>query len=250
MPIEVTYDGKTSRFVDSGTGGVKSTLRSGRFYEQAFLEHIRSLQLRGVYVDVGAFVGTHTIFFAVHCAAEHVVAFEPRPSEYAELVRNIELNELQHVTTLLRLAAADGPGTIETSFAGTSFQFPATTIDEHVAEAVVVKIDVEGMELAVLQGARELIARSKPMLYVEAATAPELHRVASWLRTVGYRPTGQVFNATPTHEFAPKGYRAVPRDPLLQRLTPRRIAHGLRWRSRRLIRRMRARSQAHPGARG
>ena len=39
---------------------VYGPLRTGRVYEEKFLEHVRSLGRRGDYVDVGAHLGTHT----------------------------------------------------------------------------------------------------------------------------------------------------------------------------------------------
>jgi hypothetical protein len=56
---------------------VYGPLTSGRVYEENFLQHIRDLGRRGDYVDVGAHLGTHTVWFAKLCPSTHVHAFEP-----------------------------------------------------------------------------------------------------------------------------------------------------------------------------
>lgn len=47
-----------------------------------------------------------------------------------------------------------------------------------------IKVDVEGAELAVLEGAQELIRDSRPVLVIEAN---DLEGLAAWLTAEGYR---------------------------------------------------------------
>jgi hypothetical protein len=64
------------------------------------------------------------------------------------------------------------------------------------------KIDVEGMEEKVLAGAHRILRESKPLLFIEGNTQAEVDRHTAVLAPFGYRPTGRVFNASPTYEFA------------------------------------------------
>ena len=48
------------------------------------------------------------------------------------------------------------------------------------------KIDVEGMEIDVLQGARELILRTRPTLYVENDRPARSEALVASLRSLGY----------------------------------------------------------------
>jgi FkbM family methyltransferase len=74
--------------------------------------------------------------------------------------------------------------------AGESLRVPARTLDEVWREAgspavSFAKIDTEGGELAVLEGADELLRSQRPTLLVEARD----QRVEAWLRERGYEPT-------------------------------------------------------------
>ena len=52
----------------------------------------------------------------------------------------------------------------------------------------VVKIDVEGTELGVLEGARELLTACRPTLLIEIKSAVRLANVKGLLAPYGYRP--------------------------------------------------------------
>ena len=54
-----------------------------------------------------------------------------------------------------------------------------------------------------LGGAAELIARDRPLLYVECGTLADTEKVSSWMSRMGYAPTTGTYNLTPTHVFRP-----------------------------------------------
>ncbi|HYO01465.1 MAG TPA: FkbM family methyltransferase, partial [Mycobacterium sp.] len=77
-------------------------IAAGKLYEEGFLEYVRSLNLVGQYVDVGAHLGTHTVWFAKMCRSTHVHAFEP-VSRYADVVvRNVVANGVDGKVTVHR----------------------------------------------------------------------------------------------------------------------------------------------------
>jgi FkbM family methyltransferase len=205
------------------------------------LEYIHRLRIGGNYVDAGAAIGNHTLFFAVVCGAAHVDAFEPRDWVFDLLVDNVALNRLDDRVTAhpVGLGAADGEVTAVLDRRTTTFE--VRPLDDLVQRKVsVLKIDVEDMEVEVLQGARRILRADRPLVFAEART-PELHdALVTCMRANGYRPTGRVFNATPTYEFvsrpgpwvrvqsaARRGKRVlVQRSPLARRLLvglPRRL---------------------------
>src|SRR5687767_8690487 len=157
--ITVESEGVVCRFDDTGIdpgspGLIHGALLKGVFYEQPFLQCIRSLQRQGVYVDVGASIGTHSVYFAMLCNAERVYAFEPLRHNFERLTTNVALNQLAGRVTLLKLAASDRVGEMRLTLGRFSEVVPVDRLDNLVREAVaVIKIDVEGMEPEVLRGA-------------------------------------------------------------------------------------------------
>jgi FkbM family methyltransferase len=146
-----------------------------------------------VVVDGGANDGYYAIFAARKVGAEGaVVAAEPSRREYERLVANVRLNSLSNVVAM-PVALGSGPGEATLAIAEEEHS-GQNTVGEHVSNAKVetvshesvpvvtidslvadrglervdlVKLDVEGCELAVLEGARKTIERFHPLLQVE-----------------------------------------------------------------------------------
>ena len=146
-----------------------------------------------VFVDVGANQGEFTLVAAKHARRGRVIAVEPVASLREDLAANLRLNGFDNVT-VVPVALADRPGTL-TLFAdhrtvdgflneGTASlwsgggrrevvgEVEVDTLDRLVATLALdridlMKIDVEGGELAVLRGGRESLRRFGPVLLVE-----------------------------------------------------------------------------------
>lgn len=171
------------------------------------VEFLRSKgMLAGIAVDVGANVGNHALFFAQHFA--QVVALEPNPRVFELLAINARLRTNVRP---LNVGASDvagefslnydtsnwGGGQIsEESRAGgqsLSVRVSVAKLDDlpELADQTIglLKVDVEGHELRVLQGAESLIVRSRPVVLFEQQ-AEALNDGSSpaveWLRTHGY----------------------------------------------------------------
>lgn len=156
MNATINYEGREVTFYDVDPAShIGNCLLNVCWYELPNLEIIRSLQVGGNYVDAGAHIGTHSIFFSLFCPARAVYAFEPHPPFYANLVNNLEANGVNNVRAFrCGLAGADG-GRMPTN-AGWSPE--SWALDSFGIEDVrLLKIDVEGMELRVLQGAKETL---------------------------------------------------------------------------------------------
>jgi FkbM family methyltransferase len=242
-------------FDDSGFAEppyVYGPLLKGKVYEEAFLEHIRSLDRRGEYVDIGAHLGTHTVWFARLCPSSHVHSFEP-VSRFADVVRrNVAANELGERVTVHQVGLSDRKGRAvnrlspehqkgfepEPGWAEESFDI--VRLDDVLGRrpVAVIKLDVEGMEAAALRGARRLLSRSRPVVYAEAHSPELVAEIERLLRPYGYRATGKVFNSSPTHEFvAPQR-----RGPEYLRPVWERLPAGLRHQvGRTLVRALRRR---------
>ncbi len=187
---------------------------SRTFYELDVLMKCREIHLPGTaIVDVGANIGNHTLFFAGVMGAS-VHAFEPHATSFDLLQLTVAINGLQSNVQLCPAAIgaqdgfaiiADGPATnrgMAACVAGDG-QIPMMRLDSvYFGQPVgLIKIDVEGSEPAVLQGAVKLLATWHPDLMIEAADPAAFAAVATFLLDRGYIPRGR-FAATPTYLFS------------------------------------------------
>ncbi len=133
----------------------------------------------GVFVDVGAFVGTHAVRIAQSCNCK-VIAFEPIQKHVDLLKFNAEINEVR-VDVITRAVGDfcglvgfrdDGPGGSGVPFNPDNITctVPITTLDqalEKLDRIDVLLIDVEGWEVRALRGGVEVINRTRPKIIVE-----------------------------------------------------------------------------------
>jgi FkbM family methyltransferase len=217
--LSVRRHGVELRFDDDGfieTPYVYRPMLKGQVYEETFLEHIRSLAVAGTYVDVGAHLGTHSIWFAALCPATHVHAFEP-VGRFADVVRrNVALNGMQDRVTVHQVGLSDAAGDATNRLSpehqmgfvdvaeARDETFPIMRLDDVLRrrQIALMKLDVEGMEAAVLRGAKRMLSRHRPVVYAEAHDSAALVGITAALAPSGYQATGRVFNSSPTHEFA------------------------------------------------
>jgi FkbM family methyltransferase len=169
------------------------------------------LRKGGAFIDCGANIGIYTTYAAgIVGPTGTVIAIEPGEMSYSRLKRNVELNAFAQVKlvkmaisdrkSVARLYHADG-GPVSFSLvpkAGTEFEeVETTTIDALVAEAGIqrldcIKLDVEGVEILALQGARDSICRMRPAVIFERTSAGSrragiLGEVPHFLTSFGYR---------------------------------------------------------------
>lgn len=139
-------------------------------------------------IDIGSNFGYYSLIAAGSNSNVRIHAFEPSTQTYAKLVRNIKLNSFQNITTYnigvsnidgsFKLYLADKQNTGMTSLAEPDF-FSGKSIDIKVVKLdgflmtnydnklSLVKIDVEGNELNVLLGMKNLITSNKPVIFIE-----------------------------------------------------------------------------------
>ena len=146
-----------------------------------------------VVLDVGANIGYYTVQMAAKVgAAGRVVAFEPNPVMVLELKRNLELNRLDNVS-IQPIALSNRPGEAEffcppdgweahgslqpnrTFQVDHTIKVPTRTLDEVIeqlglAKVDFIKMDVEGAERNVFQGAKRTLSSSnRPAIFFECA---------------------------------------------------------------------------------
>jgi FkbM family methyltransferase len=146
--------------------------------EDITADYIKPLLKPGsVFVDVGANVGYFTLLASTLGA--RVVAYEPTPSVFGRLKENVALNGFEHAE-LVNAAVMDKSGTLSLHLSGDdpeanslfgndplSVSVAAVSLDEDLAERGIdhvdlLKIDAEGAEPFVLDGASRLLSSPKP----------------------------------------------------------------------------------------
>jgi len=188
----------------------------GRYYEQPLLEHIRAHYHGGTFIDGGACIGNHTLWFARYCA-EQVIAVEPVARNMAHLQRNVELSGLTEKVTPVEAALGAAPGRGAMKHAGKHHgtynlvrgdDVDVTTLDAMLGLArfpvTLVKLDVQWAEIAALQGASALLEKYHPVLFIELMTPAEIRKADRILARFGYQ-RGRVFCASPTYEYLAGG---------------------------------------------
>lgn len=191
----------------------KAIAESGTPYELSMLEDMgRRLSEKSTVIDVGANIGNHT-FYLSNIVGCDVIAFEANAELAAAMRMTIEQCQLQNKVTVHDFALGDRDtiADFETqqpeNLGAQALKLGAGSIQVHPLDSCegiervdAMKIDVEGMELEVLRGGRNLIEKYKPILYVECISLERFHDVKDFLTELGYEYF-ETFNATPTHLF-------------------------------------------------
>lgn len=180
--------------VGGRTGVERFIRRHGQPYELPLLEHIHDLGLTGAAVDVGANIGNHALWLATVCGLR-VEAFEP--VFHRELAANVRANQLQKMVTIHPVALGDRDGTARHvgphgKLDPGSGKIAVRRLDDYdLSDIALLKIDVEGMEAAVLRGAEQTIRRNQPIIFAEEwDTDPHWHdAIAEVLTSCGYEMT-------------------------------------------------------------
>lgn len=166
-------------------------------------------------IDVGANIGTHTVPFSRMVGKDgRVFAFEAQPRLEEILEANIHLNKLGNVVWDNKAIGSEmgiasvpklPPDTSSYNFGALSFleenriqettdsivrwdgMVDTITIDSFCSDLSpsLIKIDVEGMEPDVIQGATSTIVRCKPILYVEN-NGEDSSKIWDVLQQIGY----------------------------------------------------------------
>jgi FkbM family methyltransferase len=188
-------------------------------------------------VDVGAAGGAHLLVMARRVGeAGRVLGIEPRPRSARAVTRLARLARLADRTRVLQVALAEAEGELTLRIpllVPTRAHLPGTTVDlaetaalsklphreitvrtrrlddvveeEGLRRVDVLKIDVEGAELAALAGAERTLERHRPLVLVEA---DDLHQAR-------YEASAQdVVDAVVAHDYRVFRYRRGALDEL------------------------------------
>jgi FkbM family methyltransferase len=199
-----------------------------RYGEFSYLEAKLLVQLCGpgdTVIDVGANIGAHTIALSKRVGPEgFVYAFEPQRVVFQLLCANVALNGLTNVECVhavcgptpgeellpdVRYDVRANFGSFGQAYFGSGRRVRRVTLDDYAeaARIALVKIDVEGMESAVIAGAGNLIGRHRPLLYVENDRPEKSPALIAQILALGYR---LYWHLPPL--FNPSNWRGEPAD--------------------------------------
>lgn len=233
MHFEIEFEGRRFPFRShSADDAITRRMHKYRtFYEWDLLVYsrwlLRALGEDGLVVDVGANLGNHALFWSA-CTHRTVVAIEPNPTLLPLLTENLRRNVeagrfhvvaggagAQPALARLRLAtrAPDQLGLAGVEIdprlsPGDPGVFEVQPLPEWLrrlglseSRVRLLKIDVEGEETAVLDGAAPLLERDRPEILAEAAVLSQRRALEAALAPFGYRRIMR-FCSTPTWHFS------------------------------------------------
>ena len=190
-PLTISFNGIPVLLAPQGStaGDIWAGVRC-ESHEVSFI--LTALKPGMIFFDVGANAGLFAISAANKIGGTHVFAFEPCSSTYELLKKNLMLNRVADVKTVqAALGESVGEGVLQINASGKDglntlgqVTHPSskvvgqedvriTTVDvfmmEHnVPRVDVMKVDIEGAELMLFRGARDLLAREDaPLILYE-----------------------------------------------------------------------------------
>ena len=181
---------------------------------------VEALRPGQVFFDVGANVGYYSLIASRLVGnGGRVICFEPLLDNVGHLYRHVRLNHLHNVDVLPvacssgigmtsfvrgdngalgRIAAVDGNGAGGTSWVAT------LSLDEFAEQSgrwpAIIKIDVEGAELLVLQGAQRVLERCRPTIFLSTHGDDLRRQCLAFLEARGF--AASPLNATRAEDAA------------------------------------------------
>ena len=184
--------GRQIRFaLDDPEDEIQRYILNGEFYEcDQLAVHQTLIPRRSRILDLGANVGNHSIYYALVCEAESVVAVEPNSRACRLFSQTLKWNRIDTIDFHASVAVGAGNGwavldqteALHHNLGGTSItvvsdqcqdSIPVLTGDAILdgREVDFIKIDVEGSELQALVGLQRTIYMQAPVLAVEVMPA-------------------------------------------------------------------------------
>jgi FkbM family methyltransferase len=206
-------------FFANDIGAVSQSLQTYGEWAENELGFLKTLIPQGAtVVDVGAYIGTHTLAFAHFVGPDgRVISIEPQDESFTLLKKNVAANRLTNIQ-LEHAAAADHVAALYTSpihiaekesFGSAALsRFDVSplgisaernqqreelisvkmlTIDSlELSSCVLMKIDVEGFEDLVIAGAEQTIKRLSPVIYAECNSVANGMKTFEIMHKFGY----------------------------------------------------------------
>ena len=212
-PYEINYvenrdayyvEKETSDFIKAGW------IKKGHFWEKHIDTQFQKYVKQGTLaIDIGGHIGTHTLSLSRLVGPRGKVhVFEPQAKLFTELVLNMDLNSCQNVI-FHRKALGDKKDIIEMN--PTNKENEGNTLvgkggdkvqmekldDLQLTNISLIKIDVEGLEEKVIEGAMQTISTQKPVLIIEIWSDEKVLDKIQKIESLGYK----AYNLHGCHDY-------------------------------------------------
>jgi len=147
------------------------------FFESTTLDYLRDRhKIQKVIIDAGANIGNHSVYFANFLKYQKIICFEPVPDNFALLTKNlapypnIKLYEVALSHQAIKLGMYCNLRNMGSAkiYRGGKLKVNAITLDSlNLKNVTLMKIDVEGHEPLLLEGAKDTINRCHPLILIE-----------------------------------------------------------------------------------
>jgi FkbM family methyltransferase len=197
------------------------TIHRGRgvFYENALLEKIKSMNIKGTYIDCGANIGNHSVYFLNFTDCNNLISIEGHDKIFDILKYNVDNNNIyKKKVNLINNLVGDK---IDNSYfinledennCGVGYvnkekglQKNMITIDSlKIDDLSLIKLDVENYEFQVLLGSVETIKKYRPVIIIELhETNPFYTKILEFLKIHNYESDNINYAKSPTFIYTP-----------------------------------------------
>ena len=150
----------------------------------------------GLMLDIGANIGSHCVQFKYHFPKLEIYAFEPFKENFDVLIQNTKQYKdvkcfnvgLGSKTSIVHFneGHAHNSGVVRIIKNSDNPNIVISLDDLTLPKVSFIKIDVEGHELACMQGMTRLLLDQKPLIWLEENNHGN-HRVVPYLEKLGYK---------------------------------------------------------------
>lgn len=200
------FEYKGIKFIRKNDLIVDRLIKEKQDFEKDTTDWILSnLEQNKLFVDVGHSTGWFSL--QVIKKGFDVIGFEPMDPAYERAVENMKLNGIQYEIVKAAVSNQIGETTIyynpsvpittgasldssvRSQLNRKSSVIKTVTLDSILKDKLVsiIKIDVEGYELSVLEGAKSIIEKNRPKLVLEANDKNYENILAKWLKANSYQ---------------------------------------------------------------
>jgi len=233
LPLRLLPPGMVMPILQGRMRGMKWVVGSGEhgywlgWYEYRKRQSFeREIKPNSVFFDIGANVGYFSLLAAKLSKPKgHVYAFEPLPRNIKFIHKHIALNHLAKYISVIEAAVSDKNGSAHfdlgasTAMGHISYQgqleVQLVSLDELYSKDQIpapdyIKVDVEGAEYEVLNGARRILQTRRPILFLDTHARSAHDKTVALLQELGYSlecidgkalPDSKEILAKPMNEF-------------------------------------------------